>query len=216
MDGDQNAKWLSWLDLWPGVTRIWWAGQSGGLVLALGFGVLLNFSLLSQLIWSGWLPVTAELLLVVATVATWCYGAYDSRRLRYYVAKSSVGDTSEDLFLLARREYLTGNTVAAERLLRERLQRFPADISARLQLATLCRRGGRIQEARQQLRQLQRWRGAATWSMEIRREWEQLTRHRFKDQSSAANSQQPLGSKLLAESLPSTTAQASAESSRAA
>jgi protein involved in temperature-dependent protein secretion len=73
--------------------------------------------------------------------------------------------------LAARGEYLQGNWFQTEELVAQILRRNPRDVEARLLKATLLRHTGRWDEAREQLRQLQRLEGAGSWNMEIEREW---------------------------------------------
>ena len=64
----------------------------------------------------------------------------------------------------------------AEARLRRLFRRHPRDVEALLLLATLKRRRGRLDEARQLLQQLARRDAAAQWHVEIRRERELLRR----------------------------------------
>lgn len=178
MDGDPKFRRFSWLDVWPGVARIWLAGQSAGLAIAAFAAFTLCTTLVNLLVWRDLLPWGPPLGFAT-TGAVWILGLLDARHLRQSVAKSDGGDPDQDLFLEARREYLTGNHDLAERLLIQRITGHPADMPPRLLLATLYRRLGRRDDARRQLRRMQRWRSAASWQMEIRREWEHLARSEF-------------------------------------
>ena len=80
------------------------------------------------------------------------------------------------MFTPARDHYLHGNWYEAEETLVQLLRRDPNDVDARLMLATLMRHTERFDDARGQLKQLQRLEAAGKWQLEIRREWEYLAR----------------------------------------
>jgi DNA-binding SARP family transcriptional activator len=76
-------------------------------------------------------------------------------------------------FREAQHEYLKGHCIAAETLLTRLLARHPADDEARLLLASVQRRTGARNQARQTLTELQPV--AAKWQWEIDAELRQLT-----------------------------------------
>ena len=162
-------------DYWPGMTRLWWRGDVTGLVLALAFAVLWNLLVVGR-IWQEWISPSVQQTLAVGLVTLWCWGVWDARQFRRGWERNQQTDEQLDLFLSARREYLRGQRDVAERNLGRLLQLKPDDIEARLLLVTLLRRIRRVDEAKEQLRRLQRWRDAGKWNLEIRREWELLAR----------------------------------------
>jgi hypothetical protein len=74
------------------------------------------------------------------------------------------------LFIQAQGEYLRGNWSQAEAILKQSLQFSRQDVEARLLLATLLRRAKRLDEARLQLDQTQRFDECGKWNWEIQRE----------------------------------------------
>jgi thioredoxin-like negative regulator of GroEL len=91
---------------------------------------------------------------------------------------------ADELFRQARDDYLRGNWYEAEETLVALLKRDPNDVDARLMLATLMRHTERYDDARGQLKQLQRLEAAGKWQLEIRREWEYLAREEQTDDDS--------------------------------
>ncbi len=78
--------------------------------------------------------------------------------------------------MAAQTEYLKGNWIEAEAILRKLLRRSPRDVEALLLLATMQRRTGRFDQARQQLQQMSRLDAAQPWHVEIRDQRELLRR----------------------------------------
>ncbi len=176
MDG--RLRWLRVepADSWPGLARLWQKGSLSGLLIAVIYSILLNATLTVVLIWPGMLPAGIKGFLAAALAAAWVAGWLDARRLRRHEEWKHRRDPQLDLFLSARGEYLKSNWQTAERQLRQLLSESPEDVEARLMLATLLRHAGRLAEAKEQLRRLQRRSRAAIWNLEIRHEWEQLSK----------------------------------------
>jgi hypothetical protein len=147
-----------------------------GLLAAVIFSVLLNGTLVACLIWPAMLPSGIKGLLLASTLAVWAGGWIDARRVRRLADLVRQRDPQLDLFLSARGEYLKSRWAEAEQFLVQLLWETPDDVEARLMLATLLRHECRWEEAKEQLRRLQRWSRAAAWNLEIRREWERLLR----------------------------------------
>jgi tetratricopeptide (TPR) repeat protein len=84
--------------------------------------------------------------------------------------KVAVPERPDTLFIQAQREYLGGHWEEAEGLLRQRIQRQPRDMESRLLLATLLRHSRRLDEAAQQLDEMDRYDEAIEWSFESGRE----------------------------------------------
>ncbi len=176
MDGGWKRYFPPVLDCWPGAAAAWELGRGRGLVVAICFALLLDVTLLVALIWPGWTASGIRLCLLVACLLAWIVGIVDSRRTRRQAAAARLQDPQRDLFLSARTEYLRCNWASAEGILSELLEATPGDVEGRLLLASLLRHAARIGEAKEQLRRLQRWREAARWNLEIRREWELLAK----------------------------------------
>jgi hypothetical protein len=170
-----RSRW-SWLDCWPGLTRLWLQGSWSGFCVAFVATILLQATLVHRLLWPEWFAPPVPHFLLLATVAFWVLGGLDGRRLRVRLVARAAEDPHLDLFLAARSEYLRGHWSEAEKLLTDLLDLSPDDAEARLLRATLLRHMGKPAEAREQLRRLQRWNRSAIWNLEIRREWEYLSR----------------------------------------
>jgi hypothetical protein len=166
------------MSFWPGLSRTW-QGSLLGLAIALGFAVLLEFALLTTLVWPQCIgrPVQVVVWLIVA--AYWLFGA---GRSLVRGSPALFGDPVDSaarmgLFCKAQTEYLKGNWFSAERLLQEVLRRDKTDVDARLLLATLYRHVDRPKDARRQLaRVCDMPGGEEKWGLEVRRERELLAR----------------------------------------
>lgn len=162
--------------LWPGLASLWWRGERAGVAVAVAFSAWLNLALAAKFVWPELLsPLFASLvwgLLLLFWVAGICHSA--SRLSKMFGGDGSV--ENDRLFLRAQAEYLQGNWYEAETLLNNLLDRQPRDIEGRLLLATLLRHTRRIPEAREQLKALGRYDGAARWMVEIHREARLLSR----------------------------------------
>lgn len=201
----RRVSWATYL--WPGLPQLWQCGFVSGLVLAVGFGVVLNLLLLASLVWVELLEPAHLRLGWLAVGCLWV----TSMGLSAWVGKPGVlppsqAVTAEGLFRQALSEYLQQSWFEAERVLVRLLKLCPRDVEARLLLATLLRRTGRHSEAAGQLARLERLEDSQKWSSEIARENQLLAR---------ANEVPILGS--AAEDLNSPAAAAvAAESRRAA
>jgi cytochrome c-type biogenesis protein CcmH/NrfG len=145
------------------------------LALAAGFTLLVNVLLAATLVWTEWLlpGVLWGGWLMVALLWT------GSASVAYYEQRERAPDeTEQDWFCDAQTYYLQGNWYEAETLLGLCLKRSARDVEARLLLATLKRRTGRLEEASEQLNQLDRQEASAHWRLEIRRERELIDRER--------------------------------------
>ena len=170
-----RSRW-SWLDSWPGLARLWLQGSWVGFCVALLSALVLQVALVHRILWPEWFASPANYLLPLTTLALWILGCIDGRMLRVRLAAKASEDPHLDLFVAARTEYLRGRWVEAEKRLSDLLELSPEDAEARLLRATLLRHQGRLAESREQLRRLQRWNRSAIWNLEIRREWEYLSR----------------------------------------
>ncbi len=175
---------MHWLaHLWPGLPHLWNRGSWAGLILAVGFTVLLNVLLVATLVWTEWMAPKARLVGYGVLTVIWFLAWLESRAdWRRYVAELASGDQpteepndrSDRLFGEAQRSYLAGDWIKTEQLLRQLLKYDKKDIEARLMLATLWRHLGRTVEASEQLDKLERLEAAEPWRHEIAREKEQL------------------------------------------
>jgi hypothetical protein len=184
------AHWL------PGLVRLWREGHPASLAVAVGFTALVNAALLATVVWPQSVTVWTRALLWCAVAAVWGGGALWDRHRR--TARQGVpAEGAADLFSAVCREYLKGQWDSAERTARQ-LVRSRHDAEARLLLATLLRRTGRVREARRQLRRLERLEVAERWKWEIRREWELLEAGQSLQSSPPARSASPRRQRRMA------------------
>lgn len=165
-----NSSWL--LCLWPGLARLWTRGEWASLILAIGFGAMLNLALVSSLRWPELLGSGFPTLIWPILTGIWIVSAlishYELKQRR--IKRNSSADLSpvpDTLFIQAQREYLKRNWEAAETMLQRRLQFRPRDVEARLLLATMLRRLGRWDESLLELETLGRFDESEPWTFEI-------------------------------------------------
>ena len=182
---------------WPGLAHLWLRGSYPGLILAIGFSLVLNLALVSTFLWPAllgeFIPAIAwPIIFLVWLVSTWTsfdlverlsappkmsselerndFSAEKSRIINYD-SQSDLDETlSHTLFNRAQLEYLKGHWTTAETLLKERLNQAERDIEARLLLATLFRHTGKLELATDQLGQMERFDDSVHWNFEIQRE----------------------------------------------
>ncbi len=155
---------------WPGVSQFWGRDVRSGLIVAVGFSILLNLTLISTFVWSELLGTTYQRVAWFAISITWvgwAILAYTWDR-RYGVTLAS--GVTDVLFGKAQNYYLESNWFEAERVLRKLLRHDRRDLDARFMLATLFRHTGRPREAEAELRRIERMEGAEKWALEISRE----------------------------------------------
>jgi hypothetical protein len=163
---------VAWL--WPGFTRLWYRGEPVSLIVAVLYALLLNAALLGSFVWTELTSVGARVLLWTATGLCLIVAAtYSFIRDR---GKVALREAARALLLRAQREYLRGDWIEAESLVRQILKSQADDIEARLFLATILRHTKRPSDAKDQLRRLSKMVGSAEWCMEIDHEWRQLRR----------------------------------------
>jgi tetratricopeptide (TPR) repeat protein len=169
------------LSVWPGLARLWLRGHWAGLAVAIGFGGLLQLAFVVTFVWPQLLsrdlpvwatPIGAWLLVV----GFWIAGLRSNLALRREIAREAMGNplAVEPLLRRAQVEYLKGNWIEAEATVDELLRQRPADVEARLLLATLYRRTKRLDEARKQLEAIIALPSASTWIDEIETEMKRL------------------------------------------
>jgi hypothetical protein len=158
-----QGRWLTCL--WPGLAELWLAGWWSGLLQAIGFAILLNGALVTTLVWTELLSPEVRFAGWTAVATLWVLGIWSAWRTTL-----TRREPDGDLFSSALSEYLQGNWFAAEAMLDQLVKADARDIEARLLLATLFRRTGRLEEARAALDRLSRSQGAEKWELEILRE----------------------------------------------
>lgn len=166
---------LRWLTVvWPGLAQLWLQGAWSGLFLAAGFSVLLNVAILSTWVWVELLTAPFRLLAWGGVILFWLASLASSIVQVPKLLRVPSAALSQDLFAAAQAEYLKGNWFEAEVALNRLLEHDPSDVDAHLMLATLLRRTGNGEEAKERLRWLARLDGAGKWQLEVAREWQML------------------------------------------
>jgi tetratricopeptide (TPR) repeat protein len=172
----QEAAW-TWF--WPGLPALWHYGSVAGLFVALFFSILLAVVVLATAVWPNLLRMGPKAVVCFSVVCYWAFFVHQQIRSQLRLRKElrSKGDRKH-LFRTAQTEYLKRNWDQAEEYLFQLLEVHPDDDDARLLLATMFRRVGRVQEASLELDSVERSTGSATgrlaagrkWSWEIREE----------------------------------------------
>ncbi len=166
------------LGLWPGLSAAWFRGRFGGLLIALGFAVVLEIALLSTTVWPVWLgpiPVPVVWFCVVLYWLATVLPAFRSGTLGNRGVPLR-GARRLDLLREAQTEYLTGNWLRTEERLLVLLDGDDSDVEVLLMLATLCRRLNRGEEARCHLELASSFDRTAKWRWEIDHERSRLER----------------------------------------
>ena len=162
---------LRWITiLWPGLPQLWLRGEWSALGLAIGFSALVNIAVVAT--W-GWTELLEPMLLWTAwggVVLFWLVSLFGGVGQMSQLCGVSSMDAGGDLFRAAQGEYLKGNWFEAELALNRLLERNPSDVDAQLMLATLLRRIGQPDEARERLERLATIEGAEKWQLEITRQ----------------------------------------------
>ena len=161
---------------WPGLSRLWLRGHWSALLVAIGFGVLLNLALVSTFLWPNSLGATFPMVVWPTLCLVWVVSCWVTIRTLPDVmavgrqSRENTEKTGDTLFNQAQREYLRGNWIDAEKLLARRLELEPRDMESRLLLATLLRHSRRLARARSELDSMQKFDESINWKFEIRRE----------------------------------------------
>ena len=165
---------------WPGLPGLWFRGQWASLLVAIGFSILLNLTLISSFLWREPLGETFLAVAWPVILLVWTLSAFIAyRRLPDLMAvptseKVASEPDSDTLFIQAQSEYLRGHWEEATGLLARQIRRNPRDVEARLLLATLFRHTREFENARVELANAQKFDEAIEWRMEIDRELELL------------------------------------------
>jgi tetratricopeptide (TPR) repeat protein len=184
---DFSTNWgPALLCCWPGLPGLWYRGRWSSLVLAIGFSILLNLTVVASFIWTGIFqdekfPAIAWPVLMLVWFCTTVLARRnlpDVMSLTKDDLSTRLHDDSDDaidtLFIDARREYLKGHWKEARGLLTRQLRHHPRDIESRLMLATLFRHTRQFDDAVAQLNQIEKYDPAINWANEIARERELL------------------------------------------
>jgi len=168
---------LSVTAIWPGLARLWLRGEVAGLMTAVAFALLLNFALVATFVWPQLVsrqlpPWLVPAICWIAVVCFWVAGLRAGVRIVAALARASVPADAESTALLrqAQQDYLKGHLIEAETGLIRLLSRTAGDVEARLLLASVQRRTGRLAEARESLAKLGELSGSVVWADEVQRE----------------------------------------------
>ncbi len=170
------------MTLWPGLAGLWLRGHWFDLALGAGFALVVNFTLIATLVWPQ--LVTRDLPKWAVPLAGWVLVLWfwvvgwrrSTRILAQHAARSLQPDAVSDALLCeAQVEYVKGHWLEAESLLTRLVSRRPGDAEARLLLASVYRRRGNGEQARQQLAELSNLPAAAGWCEEIAHENRKLS-----------------------------------------
>jgi hypothetical protein len=168
----RRMRWTTCL--WPGLPQLWTYGSWFGLALALGTAVVLDLLLLVSFGWSELIGPSSRITIWAAFGVFWVVAVGWSVRACRRRAAAERPDRRQDGFVEALDHYLKGDYYQAEHVLEDLLRQNLRDLDARLMLATLLRRTGRLDEAKGQLDTLARFEGAGKWQWEMQRERELL------------------------------------------
>jgi tetratricopeptide (TPR) repeat protein len=187
--------------IWPGLPWLWLRGSLGGLILAVGFAVVLDVAILTTWIWSELVDRQVSVGIWSAAGAVWLVATV-SALASFPPAIPKPRDAAADaLFRAARDAYLAKDWLAAETKLRALLVLAPTDGEAQLLLATLLRRVGRRAEARTALEKLSRSDSGIPWQSPISRELALLDRDSQNDTDRSSTDAIPMpGSQVGRES----------------
>lgn len=175
--------------IWPGLPNLWIRGSWAGLVLAVGFTVLVCILLAGTWIWNEWLSTTVQYAGFGMAGVIWIGSAMVAIRSDFFTRieppsngpRDGIGlpgtaglvpdahsiPPEDDLFPRAQAQYLNGDWLACEQTLGKLLAQNRRDVEARLLLATLCRHLHRTAEASEHLAVLERLESAERWAYEI-------------------------------------------------
>jgi tetratricopeptide (TPR) repeat protein len=139
-------------------------------LIAAGFSALANLAVVVTWGWTEVLEPPLVLLVWGGLALFWLVGVWGELAQLVHATEVPAFESAEDLFRTAQREYLRGNWFEAELSLNRLLEASPGDADSLLMLATLLRRIGQIDEARDCLRRLESLAGAMRWQSENARE----------------------------------------------
>jgi hypothetical protein len=168
----RGVRWAA--ILWPGLPQLWWQGAWSGLALAVGFAVLLDIAVLSTWVWTELLDLPFRLFAWCGVLLFWLGSSVAGALQMPALLRVPAPELLDQLFNQAQREYLKANWFECEVAINRLLEEKPGDVDALVLLASMLRRLGHGEEARQQLRTLATLEGAGKWQLEIAREWQLL------------------------------------------
>lgn len=158
---------LPWaICLWPGLPQLWVRGSWIGLAWAIGFTLLLNFTLVVSFVWIEWVSPAQRFVAWLVLVGFW-FGSVVVGVCERWRGESADAGLSTGAYEAALGDYLQGNWLAAETGWHQALEAEPRDVDTLLMLATLYRHTRRYDEAGRMLRRLERIETSVKWCEEI-------------------------------------------------
>lgn len=170
----QSARYLTLA--WPGLPWLWLRGSAAGLVLATAFAIVIDTAIITTFIWTELVDLQVAVGLWTAAAAIWIVATVSAVSAFPPALPSGRDATVDAMFIAARDAYLSRDWLSAESKLRAALELAPTDGEVQLLLATLLRRVGRLDEAREAIQKLSRSDAGATWRSAIVRELDLLGR----------------------------------------
>jgi len=161
---------------WPGLPWLWLRGSAAGLVLAIAFAVVIDAAILTTFIWTELVDLQVAVGLWTAAAAIWIVATVSAVSAFPPALPTGRDATVDAMFIAARDAYLSRDWLSAESKLRAALELAPTDGEVQLLLATLLRRVGRLDEAREAIQKLSRSDAGAPWRSAIVRELDLLGR----------------------------------------
>ena len=161
--------------LWPGLPDVWRRGGLRGLLIAVLFSAVVNIGLIITFVYP--LPQLGPAWVLPAAVGLLVLFFWISAMLLAgsVAAGESRSDPQADASLKeAQTHYLKGDWREAEATLNALLSRQSSDVEARLLLACVHRRAGRLDKAAELLDSLSRDPAADLWKFEIKHEISRL------------------------------------------
>lgn len=161
---------------WPGLPWLWLRGSAAAVVLAIAFAVVIDAAILTTFIWTELVDLQVAVGLWTAAAAIWIVATVSAVSAFPPALPTGRDATVDAMFIAARDAYLSRDWLSAESKLRAALELAPTDGEVQLLLATLLRRVGRLDEAREAIQKLSRSDAGAPWRSAIVRELDLLGR----------------------------------------
>lgn len=163
--------------LWPGLSRVWFRGDLPGLLPAMAMTLGLNALIVLRFVYPEWLSPNVRLVGWILVFA-WMISVVRNYRALPRLIAPRAAMRAPDRFVEAQAEFLRGNWVEAERLLRANLRVETRDAPALLMLSAVYRQTGRYDMAQKTLDLLHGLEVGDAWFLEARAERYRLQRAR--------------------------------------
>lgn len=162
------------LKLWPGLEYLALHGSFRAWLTAMFYAVFASAVICTVLLWENLLSPNSQTLLLILFAFAWVLGLIVSHRFekafQESVREHQKAAVAQDILPLAQTEFLRSNFFEAERLLRERLTKFPEDVPTRFFLISVLKKQLRRDEALEQLAILENTETLGLWRLDLQRE----------------------------------------------